>query len=638
VTAVLVVGLQALCCLGLGAALLRALGVLEDLKPGQAWAVAFALGSGLLGWLVFFPGVAGYLAPPVLAVLLAGGGAGVAFLRRRLPRPAAPEGMTWVLVAVAVAAAGLDLSEALSPPGDTDSLAYHFALPKMFLGQGRIEFVPRIISGASPLLVQMTYIPALALGGERAMTLWTFISGWAAGGLLYALARDRLGPAWSLAVAVVFLTLPAVVYGAGSGQNEVRTGMFVMVAAFAAGRALETRRVSYAVLAGLAAGFFVASKYPGLFLALAGGLIMLARPGWLRRGAVYSAAVLAAGFQWYAWNAIHTGDLVFPMLFEWLGRPDGSYWTAEHQAAFRRTFASVELAVPQTLYWYVAYPFKATFDGFPVFESSITGFGPYLAIALPFALAGAWRERREFLVWPMLSQLLVPLLYYTFWFSFASSQRVRHLLPVLPPLLLWASVAANRFVRGRFVARPFVAAVAVVIAIQLGGHLFFSLKFLKYLASGESREAFLVRTVSGFAVVPTLNARLTQNDRLMLSDRQYLYYLAFPYLLANQHNQAQINFLPGVRDVGAFMRQLGAQGITHVLGFGDASPAPKDDDPTIVWLVRAAWQDGCLEPLASVPVTIYKSRTMPVAGQYRSLRILLAVTEKTCPHLAVGKS
>lgn len=637
-TAILVVGLQVLCCLGLGAAALRALGILEDLNPGQAWAVAFALGTGFLGWLVFFPGIAGYLTPPVLAVLLVMGAAGVVFLRHKTRRPASPDRMTWLLLAIALVAVGLDLSEALSPPGDADSMAYHFALPKLFLGQGRIEFVPRIISGAAPLLVQMTYVPALALGGERAMTLWTFISGWAAAGLLYPLVRVYLGRAWSLALAVLFMTLPAVVYGAGSGQIEVRTGMFVMIAAFASGRALETGRTSYAILAGLAAGFFAASKYPGLFAALACGLIMLARPGWLRRGALYSAAVLAAGVQWYAWNAIHTGDPAFPMLFEWLGWPDSGYWTAAQQAAFRRYFTSIELAVPPNLFWYFAYPFKAVFDGYPIFESSITGFGPYLVIALPFALAGAWRERRTLLAWPLLSYLLVPLLFYTFWFAIASSQRLRHLLPVLPPLLLWASVAANRFVSGRSLARPFVAGLAVVIGIQLGGHAFFSLKFLRYLTSGESREAYLTRTVSGFAVVPALNARLTRHDRLMLSDRQYLYYLDFPYLLVSQHIQAQINLLPGVRDTGAFMRQLKAQGVTHVLGFGDMTPVPRDEDQTIVWLVSAAWQDDCLEPLVSVPVTIYKSRTMPAEGNYRILRTLFGVTEKTCPYLAVGKS
>jgi hypothetical protein len=637
-TAVLVVGLQVLCCLGLGAAGLRALGILEDLTPGQAWVISFALGTGLLGWLVFFPGVAGYLTAPLLTGLLVLGVAGVVPLLRRIGRPEAPDRITWTLMAFALVAAGLDFAEALAPPGDADSMAYHFSLPKKFLSDGRIEFVPRIISGASPLLVQMTYVPVLALGGERAMMLWTLISGWAMGGLLYALCRDYLGQAWSLAVAVMFLTLPAVVYGAGSGQIEMRTAMFVMVATFATGRALEGERASYAILAGLAVGFFVASKYLGLFLAPACGLIMLARKGWLRRGTIYSAAVLAAGFQWYAWNAAHTGDPFFPMLFEWLGSPDSGYWTAEHQAAFKQYFASQELAVPRTLFWYFAYPFKAVFDGYPVFESSITGFGTYLVIVLPFALAGAWREKWLLLAWPLSGYLFQPLLYYTFWFFISSSQRLRHLLPVLPLLLLWASVAAHRYVNGRALVRPLVAGLIVVLGIQLGGQAFFSLKFLRHLASGESREAFLTRTVSGYAVVPVLNARLTDSDRLMLSDRQYLYYLEFPYLFANQHNQAQIDLLPGIRDTGAFMRQLRAQSVTHVLAFGDMAPTPRDEDPTIVWLVSAAWRDGCLKPLVSVPVNIYKSRTMPTVGQYRILRTLFRVTQKSCPHLAPGKS
>jgi len=636
-TAVLVVSLQVFCCLGLGAAALRALGILEDLRPLQAWAIAFVLGTGLLGWLVFFPGVLGYLSAPVLAGLMALGLAGIAPLLRLVSRPETPGPLIWTLIAVTLLAVGFDLAEALAPPGDADSLAYHFSLPKKFLSDGRIEFVPRIISGASPMLVQMTYVPVLALGGEQALMLWTFLSGLAAAALLYVLCREYFGQAWSLMVAVVFLTLPAVVYGAGTGQVEVRMAMFVMVATFATGRALETRRSSYVVLAGLAAGFLAASKYPGLFIVLASGLLMLTRKGRLRRGVLYSAAVLAAGFQWYVWNAIHTGDPFFPMLFELLGTPDSGFWTPEHQAAFRRNFSSLELAVPPNLFWYFAYPFKAVFDGFPVFESSITGFGPYLMIVLPFALAGAWRERRLLLAGPLSSFLFVPLLFYTFWFFISSSQRLRHLLPVLPPLMIWASVAAHRFVSGRSLARPVIAGLVVVLGIQLGGHAFFSLKYLRHLVSDESREAFKTRAVSGYAAVPFLNARLTNKDRLLLSDRQYLYYLKFPYLFANQHNQSQINFLPGVRDTGTFMRELRAQGVTHVLGFGEMTPTPRNEDPTIVWLVSAAWRDGCLEPLASIPVTLYKSRTMPTGGHSRVLRTLFRISRKNCPHLAPGK-
>ena len=54
-----VVLLQVLSCLGLGASLLRALGVSAEMRGDELLAWGFALGFGLLGWILFFVGVAG---------------------------------------------------------------------------------------------------------------------------------------------------------------------------------------------------------------------------------------------------------------------------------------------------------------------------------------------------------------------------------------------------------------------------------------------------------------------------------------------------------------------------------------------------------------------------------------------------
>src|SRR3546814_20281685 len=85
-----------------------------------------------------------------------------------------------------------DLLEALSPPADADTSAYHFALPKYFVQLGGLEFVPRAVDGAIPMLIHMPYVPVLALGGELALTLWAGISGWA-GILLVRSDARRVG-------------------------------------------------------------------------------------------------------------------------------------------------------------------------------------------------------------------------------------------------------------------------------------------------------------------------------------------------------------------------------------------------------------------------------------------------------------
>ena len=167
--AVLVLALELACCLGLGAAALHLLRVLPDLRWDERLSWSFAIGFGLLGWVLFFFGAAGLFSGAALLALLIIGALGMVFLRAgptwQLGRPELPD---WVLILAFAVVFTFDLLEGLSPPSDADSLAYHFALPRQFLEAGALVFQPRALDGAIPLLTQMTYVPALGLGGERA--------------------------------------------------------------------------------------------------------------------------------------------------------------------------------------------------------------------------------------------------------------------------------------------------------------------------------------------------------------------------------------------------------------------------------------------------------------------------------------
>ncbi len=207
-TAVGVVFLQALCCLGLGAAILRLFRITDALSPGERLTWAFAVGFGALGWLLFFLGVAGRFSAGPLLILLVTGACGSVLLRgsaapsKRVDSPSSFGAADFVLMAGMAIAVGFNLLEGLAPPADADTLAYHFALPKQFLQAGTLEFVPRAVDGAVPLLVQMTYVPVLGLGGEGALTLWTMVSEWAATALVFVVCRRRLDRRWSLATAL----------------------------------------------------------------------------------------------------------------------------------------------------------------------------------------------------------------------------------------------------------------------------------------------------------------------------------------------------------------------------------------------------------------------------------------------------
>ncbi|MCC7016454.1 MAG: hypothetical protein IT564_04555 [Rhodospirillales bacterium] len=609
-----VVVLQILACLGAGAVVLRLFGLNEDFSVREKPLWAFALGLGVLGWLVFPLALAGLVGKGSLLALEGALAAGCVLLSPDLrsipwPKPGRAGWTRWALAAVVFAAVVFDLAEALAPPLDADSLAYHFARPLEIVRAGRIEFVPRAVDGAGAFLVQMTYVPPLALGGERALTLWAMASGWAAPLFLYAVARRWLAPLWAAAATLLLATTPAWLYGAGAGQVEPRLALFAFAGLLAAAEARKTGSPRLAVLAGLMAGFYAAGKFSGLFFVAAAGLtVILQRNPW-RPALLFAAAALVAGVQWYAWNYAAAGDPLFPGLFSILGVRDPSFWNEAMDAYFRESVASERPARPAWA-WLFAYPFAASVGlGYSIWDAGRTGFGPYGLLILPFVLAGLWRFRAR-LAGSLLSGVaLGTLIFYVVWFLVGPSQRIRHFIPLLPAFLLCATVAAERYAAAARLGPYLASGVALALAVHMAANALFALPYLRFLAAGESRGSFLARHLTDYAAVQWLNANLSGGDRVLLVERHLKYHIAPPLFDAAPTLQALIDLRDSARDARRQWTQMRKRGITHLLlipGLGETAQVS-----ALSRLGRELVAAGCAEIAATLSVHRFMSRTLP---------------------------
>ena len=172
----LIVILMIVASMGFGSLGLRILGCPHAPNWAENWGRCFALGIGIIGWFLFWMGIMNWLTSWMLIILVIFGCMSFWWGKEdlRCPLFINIDWKTVLLVLGLFVSLSFDLLEALAPPADADTLAYHFALPKYFLTNGRIEFVPIAVQGAIPLLLHMTYTIALGLGGEMSLTLWTF--------------------------------------------------------------------------------------------------------------------------------------------------------------------------------------------------------------------------------------------------------------------------------------------------------------------------------------------------------------------------------------------------------------------------------------------------------------------------------
>jgi len=612
---ILIALLLSISAIGYGAILFRLLNIRDAGSPWLIMGLCFAAGYGLIGWLMFPIGVAGQLQTTTLWIIMNLGVLGLWFLRDRFVSDATepPTLIHWGLVLLFLIVGFFDVLQAMAPPSDADSLAYHFALPKQFIQAGEIFFVPRAIDGAVPLLVQMGYAPALALGGAQALTFWVMLSSWALYILVYGLARTRLSSAWSLAVTLAVATTPTVIYGSGSGQVEVRLALFVLLAAWAAARAIETKNVRYIVLCGMAAGLYGASKYVGLIFMTSTAVVIMMQPRWFRAGFIFSIAAVLSGGQWYLWNFLNTGDPVFPMLFPLVGVSDPMIWNADYQKMLKDVFFASETPIPVTLFGFLSYPFIATFNPPFHLDAGRTGLGPFMVLLLPFVLAAAF-SRKAIIRWnnvAVWSAIVIG--FFALWFFAGSPQRIRHLLPVWPLALVLMFFAVHHCANTWNMERAFGLVILGVLVIQVGGAGIFGIKFIDVSMGRMTPSEFRENTISHFPPVPWLNENLKPTDKVMTPERQHLFDLKIPSFFAQEFAQAIIPINPMFGSSHMVLRMT-EQGITHVVMYSDPNASAIRFNGNYQHLV----DQQCVKEIHSGPSNAIASRTL--AGQKVALK------------------
>ena len=636
----LAVSLMLASCYGFGAVAMRSIDVWRDLPRLDELVWASVLGLGISGWLVFWLGVAGYFSEFwFLGMIAVGVSFAIILPPVRFFRPSQPQhpsGETKVSCSTVLLWGGLtlvflfDLAEGLSPPADADTLAYHFSVPKLFVEWEEIKFIPRAVDGGVPLLLHLTYTLAFVVGGELAVTLWVMITGWLCVLSLYCLIKPYTGKNLALAVALILATTPSVVYGAGTGQVEFRNALFVMVSAVALARGVMDGDWRFILVAAVAAGFFAGAKYTGLIYVAASGLTLIIWRPELKLIFIFGIVALISGGQWYVWNWYHTGDPVFPLLFSVLDYPVSDIWSKAHHKAFQQGFFDAEKAVPVNFFEFIAYPFRATLFSPGQFESLRTGFGPYGILVAPFAIFGLWLRRKNAANSQISILALVAILFYTFWFFTASSQRIRHLLPVYPLVLIGLTVATHRMLAKWDAAKPFCLILIFVVSIQLAGHAIFTVKFIKYLISPESRSQFIARNVPLSSPVGWINKNLNQENRIFIDTRYLIYLIKVPYFYGHKFHQAQINILESANDPIAFYDQLNRQGVDHILVSNWLDDPIQRQDSGLLGLSSSVLAANCAEVVHKFKSDRFLSRTLPTLHVAHQSGVVLRLMHDEC--------
>lgn len=511
-----------------GETVLRRLRIDDDDGIGR-WALASALGLGLMAQTMFALGILGLFQRwIVLGILAAAHWVCRHTWASILPSTFGDLGRLWhasrnrVSHLVLALACGVPfILMALYPPTGWDATVYHLPYVQSFIEAGRLVFVPELRFPVFPQVAEMGFLLGFFLSGVTAAKLTQTWCVFLTAGLLFSWGRRSFSGRVGLWASALWLGTPLVLWIGSLAYVDIELTLFVTAALYSwehwysreDGRGGSDPHDPHCALIGAFVGLAAGTKYLGLFFC--GALFVLTAVASLKKrsGRPLVVLVLAAAFfagPWYLRNIVHTGNPLFPFYAPIFGESD---WTSFHDRVVlgegaaavdetsigvRGVLARQASRITDGLAFLVLVPWNGVFHR-ELFNHQAPLTPLYLILiplCVPCALASPGPRRLLGLVG----------VYAVFWL--VTVQDLRFLLPIFPVLNLALAFGLERCMRfvGSRVGR--LSNVGIAILFLFPGFFYAGYKIHQrglLPVTTETRQDYLSREIPGYDAIRLLN-------------------------------------------------------------------------------------------------------------------------------------
>ena len=474
------------------------------------------------------------------------------------------------------------IPNALYPGLIFDDNVYHLLIPRLYIENHGLIYLPSHLFANMPHIVEMLYTVPMAIGDftapkvlALAFSFWTIAA-------LYLFALPLLGRFGAGLIPLLYLSGVNIQWHLGLAYIEPAMGFFLLCACLSLLAWHETGNTRFLRILALACGFVMASKYTGWFFVMAilavSGFLVLRSPGLaaasksahksgknkksrevkhvpapfpprLRLFSQTALIVLALIAPWLIKNMLFTGNPVYPNLYGIFG---GSFWSEIQENSLNRSMGLAG-GLHKTLYDYLMLPWRLTFKDF---FFSCPSFSISLMILWLIAMIRPSSYRLP--QWPL---LVISISGFALW-AF-SVQEGRFLVAWVPVIVLTASFALAPL---RNHLRTLIAVFCSILALgvyQITTQLYPHVLHLEVFQG--TREQLLYKNFN-FDICAILNRLVPEDGKVLALWDNRFFFLNHPFDADNSYYAP--TGLARLRAAGSaanFARELVGSGFTHVL-------------------------------------------------------------------------
>ncbi len=460
----------------------------------------------------------------------------------------------------------INLIGALAPEIEVDALVYHLYIPKVYIQNHRLVYIPYEFRTAFPLGMEMLFTLGMLLRDSILAKLIHFSLGVLTLLATYCFGRKHFSSRVGLLAAAIFYTVSMVAWSSTTAYIDLGTTFFTTLEIFALVNWWHSRRDRWLAVAAILCGLAMGTKYLGVFglvILVVGILLKLSFAGQrdvrgaLRTILTYAVIPVLMVSPWLIKNYVFTGNPVYPLL--------NNVFKSPLMPPINPTFDRAKFGMGDNVFTkYILSPWNVTFHG----EAYRGVIGPIFLIFLPFLSVVKVDKVIRYL-------LLFCGLFFVLWL--VSFPIIRYLMPILPFLSIIVGYVIGNLVGGNNWRNAVLSAEVVAVT---GMTLFLNLPFFHPLwqegwSAGiirqvpyevvlgiESREHYLSRHVSSYEVFQYANRNLPPEAKILCFNEEFRY-------LSDRTLVPVFSFEAGgivaSRNVGELLGHLQDLSITHFL-------------------------------------------------------------------------
>lgn len=447
------------------------------------------------------------------------------------------------------------------PPVSRDALTHHLTIPRMYLAHGGIYEIPSILFSYFPMNLDLLYLSALYFKNDIAAKYIHFLFALLTAGLIHRYLSQVLNRTYGLLGALFFLSIPVIVKLSVTVYVDLGLIFFSWASLYLLIKWHDTDfSPRYLILAGVACGLALGTKYNGLILLpILGAIIPILYSskknrdvakenirlrykhsfiglGWATVFIVISIMVFSP---WMARNILWKNNPVYPLYNSVFNRPaiprpikvlkekpppKNAFWMRRH--IYGESFAQT-----------ISIPIRAFFQGKDDDPKYFDGkLNPFLLLLPLVAFVrvrqspfGAFKTHRTvFAIFAVLFMLFV---------FFKSDFRIRYMAPAIPPLVVLSIFGLKILADRMSLAAGYKGKTGLAVLLSLvlfafiyNGHyihgLFNRIQPLEYLSGRVDRDAYISRFLREYPVTLYANKTLPEDARVLcLSIGNRTYYI-----------------------------------------------------------------------------------------------------------------